>query len=512
MLRSFKGSLRVLALVAATLCVVSTADAGLLSRLAREAGDAAGSAGKHIDTPKHLLDEGASLAKRLPKVTGAASLALMPAPGNAWQLVTPDGKSLQLASLHDLPNALDDAARQTHRPLAGDLPGKAPVPDALQLALRETDFFKLRDQLVSLPPKARAVMVRPNGKTYDLKPISTSNGTRLAVALSPDVLINPATARALDGNIRFLSRPVKRADLKMARFNSSEAANASGPGDMIADLNADILASSLAKYKNSTLVVTGRITPHPQTGRPQLSVRDGKSVREVDLDAFQKAAESQRVNLMLVESKSLVQPGKSWFSRTALEKRFEAAQSAMTQAELLKALSPPNSTTLIHAADERNFRLVTASRFSPEANPVTTSPQVSPNAGDDYTLAGWLLDASLRTSVRTIHRNGEDPEHTEEVESRWIPWISNFDLILLSVLSVVTLFMSWYLWRWWNRFWRFVLGNRAAADAPSLPLKLVKIVFFLPFALIMLVPAMIWLFIGDWVRFLTWPFRKAFGR
>ncbi len=72
-------------------------------------------------------------------------------------------------------------------------------------------------------------MVRPNGKTYDLKPISTSNGTRLAVALSPDVLINPATARALDGNIRFLSRPVKRADLKMARFNSSEAANASGP-------------------------------------------------------------------------------------------------------------------------------------------------------------------------------------------------------------------------------------------------------------------------------------------
>ncbi|WP_460083224.1 hypothetical protein [Roseibium sp. LAB1] len=512
MFRTFKGSFRVLALVATTLCLVSTANAGLLSRLAREAGDAAGSAGKHIDTPKHLLDEGASLAKRLPRVTGAASLALVPAPGKAWQLVTPDGKSLQLASLHDLPNALDDAARQAHRPLAGDVPGKPKAPEALHLALRETDFFKLRDKLDNLPPNARPMMVRPDGKSFELKPVRVPGGTRLAVALSPDVLINPATARALDANIRFLSRPVKRADLKMARFSSAEVSAVSGPGDLLANLNADILASSLAKYKNRTLVVSGRIAPHPQTGRPQLGVRDGKSVREIDLDAFQAAAESQRVNLMLVESNSLVQPGQSWFSKTALEKRFEAAQSAMTQADLLKALSPPNSTTLIHAADERNFRLVTATRFSPVANPVTTSPEVSVSAGDDYTLAGWLLDASLRTSVRTIHRNGEDPEHTEEVESRWIPWISNFDLILLSVLTVVTLFMSWYLWRWWNRFWRFVLGNRAATDATSLPLKLVKVVFFLPFALIMLVPAMIWLFIGDWVRFLTWPFRKAFGR
>ncbi|WP_417708486.1 hypothetical protein [Roseibium aggregatum] len=512
MFRSFKDTLRVVVLAAATLCLASTAEAGLLSRLAREAGDAAGSAGKHINTPKHLLDEGASIAKRLPKISGAASVALMPAPGNAWQLVTPEGKSLHLSSLNDLPDTLDDAARQSHRPLAGDLPGKTKAPATLQLAIRETDFFQLRDQLGSLPPKARPVMVLPNGKTYDLKPVRHPGGTRLAVALSPDVLIDPATARALDGNIRFLSRPVKQADLKMARFDSAASANAADPGDMIANLNADILASSLAKYKNRTLVVSGRIAPHPQTGRPQLSVRDGKSVRDIDLETFQAAAESQRVNLMLVDSASLVQPGKSWFSKTALEKRFEAAQSAMTQADLLKALSPPKSTTVISAADERNFRLVTATRFDPAATPAVATPDVSSAAGDDYTLAGWLLDASLRTGVRTIHSNNEDPVHTDEVESRWIPWVSNFNLFLFAVLSAVTLFLGWYLWRWWNRLWHFVLKNSAAAEAPSRLIKAIKIVLFVPFAFVMVVPAMIWLFVADWVRFLTWPFRKVFGR
>lgn len=512
MFYNFKVTLRVLLLAAITLCLASTAEAGLLSRLAREAGDAAGSAGKHVHTPKHLLDEGASIAKRLPKISGAASIALVPAPGNAWQLVTAEGKSLHLSSLHDLPDALDDAARQAHRPLAGDLPGKTKAPGSLQLAVREADFFKLRDQLDSLPPKTRPVMVMPNGKAYDLKPVRHSGGTRLAVALSPDVLIDPATARALDGNMKFLTRPVKQADLKMARFDKAGAAKAAAPGDVVANLDADILASSLAKYKNRTLVVSGRITPHPQTGRPQLSVRDGKSVREIDLDSFQAAAESQRVNLMLVESSSLVQPGKSWFSKTALEKRFAAAQSAMTQADLLKALSPPNSTTVINAADERNFRLVTATRFDPKAKSAAASPQVSSSAGNDYTLAGWLLDGSLRTGVRSIHSNNEDPAHTDEVESRWIPWVSNFNLFLFALLSAVTLFLGWYLWRWWNRLWRYVLKNRAAAQATSLPIKLTKIVLFLPFAFVMVVPAIFWLVVADWVRFLTWPFRKVFGR
>ncbi|MDN3718444.1 hypothetical protein QW131_02450 [Roseibium salinum] len=332
-----------LAIAVAGLLTGAPADAGLLSRLAREAGDAAGSAGKHVDGAAGLVDEGVSLARKLPHAAEGTGVALLPGEGNAWQLVTSDGKSLPIASLDDIGQGLEDAAHATHRPLAGDkTPARRQGGGSFQIAIRETDFFKLRDQLHALPANARPVMIRPNGRSYPLKPVGSGARSRLAVELGPDVLINPASRRALGGNIRFLSRPVNRSNLKLARFDSA-AAQGAAPDGLIVDLNADILESSLAKFKNRTLVVSGRIVRSPETGQAQLVVRDGGTIRNIDVETFHGAAERQRVNLMIVESTTPVQPGKSWFSRTAIERRLADAQAAMTQADLMAALSPPRT-------------------------------------------------------------------------------------------------------------------------------------------------------------------------
>ncbi len=510
MFRTSKLQRLVLAVTAAGLLMTVPAEAGLLSRIARKAGDAAGSAGRHLDGPAKLLDEGVSLAKKLPRTADGAGAALLPAGGGRWRLVTPDGKSLPVHSLDDLPQGIDDAARAAHRPLAGDSVSALPKSAKnVSIAIREADFFKLRDQLNGLPAHAKPVLVRPNGKSYPLKSIAHGAGSRLAVELGPDVLINPASGRALDGNIKFLSRPVNKANLRLARFDSTaQTAASQASSEMIVDLNADILESSLSKFKNRTLAVSGQIVRDANTGLTQLAVRDGKKLRHIDLQTFQNAAERQRVNLMIVESASPAQPGKSWFSRTALEKRFANAQASMTQADLMAAVSPPNTSAVIHAADERNYRLVTTTSHAPK--PAQQAP--ASTGADDYSATGWLLDAGIRAGTRSVLNNHEDPDHTDEVESRWIPWISNFSLILGAAMAAFTLFLSWYLWKWWNGLWGYLFGNSRGAGRGSLVLRVIKVLAFLPFAFVMAVPALLWMFVGDWLKFLTWPLRKAFGK
>ncbi len=497
-----------IALATLFLLLGSEADAGLLGKLLRETGDAAGSAGKHVDGVAKHLDEGTSIARKLPKSADSAALALVPAKEGTWQLVTPEGKSLAVPSLEDLPKSLDEAAQARSRPLAGDkMPSGPQKPAKVQVALREADFFKLRDELNGLPKGVAPVLVRRNGSFQPLKPVVIGTRRRLAVELGPNVLIDPATQNALDGNIKFLSRTVNRADLKLARFDSA-AAQSVNPAETFVNLNADLLESSLARFKNRTVAVSGQIRPNPETGRRLLVVRDGKKLRQIDLLDFMAAAERQRVDLMIVESTSPVQPGKSWFSKSALEKRFAKMQSAMTQADLLAAVSPPGTTTLIHAADERNYRLVTATSHIRRTAPNSPAAGVS----DDTSLAGWLLDAGTRIGVRSVRSDHENPDHTDEVASRWLPWISNVSLILSGVTCAFALFMGWYLWRWWNGLWRRFLGQSGGNDSLSPVLFIVKVLTFVPFALVSAIPALIWLLVSDWMKFLSWPFRKVFGR
>jgi hypothetical protein len=81
------------ALIAA-LCVLCLsvsnlpASAGLLSKLAREGADAAGSVGKKFDAPTPSLDDGIWFAKKLPTKEGAASLALLPGENGTWRIIT----------------------------------------------------------------------------------------------------------------------------------------------------------------------------------------------------------------------------------------------------------------------------------------------------------------------------------------------------------------------------------------------------------------------------------------
>ena len=209
---------------------------------------------------------------------------------------------------------------------------------------------------------------------------------------------------------------------------------------------------------------------------------------------------------MVVDTGTATQPGKSLFSKSNLEKRFETAQTAFTQADLMKAVTPPNAKTIINAAEDGKTRItMTARNFGAD-------PAAATAAADDYTLSGWLLEAGTRAAVHQVRMNVEDPDHTEEVNGRWLPWFKNMDLIVYGVFALVFVFTSTKTWGWWKALWRLVGRRRKEDEDFSKGVRIVRAVTFAPFSLAMFFPAVLWIAVVSQLSFLTWPFRKLFGK
>ncbi|WP_161599744.1 hypothetical protein [Roseibium sediminis] len=487
-----------------------SAEAGLLSKLAREGAEAAGSAAKKFDAPIPKLEDGIWFAKKLPAKAGAANMALLPGENGTWRLITEAGDEVPLSSLDEMAGAADGAATQVVKGLAGDAPKITKLKNT-QIAIREADFFKLRDQIGDIPKSLDLQIVRNSGKTLPLKQVRAGDKSRLMVELDKDVLLNPKNLRAMDANLKFLDTPVKQADLKIARFDSTAKAKQQAARQTLNDptsiLDPNLLESSLAKYKNRTLMLGGKVTTDPATGAKVLQVKDGGKIVNLDLATLDASAARQRVNLMLVDTGTPTQPGKSLFSKTSLEKRFATAQTAFTQADLMKAVTPPNAKTIINAAEDGKTRITMTTRHF-DADPAAAAAA----AADDYTLAGWLLEGGARVAARQVTYFAEDPDHTEEMNGRWLPWFKNMDLIVYSVFAVVFVFTATKTWGWWKALWRMVARkSREDEDFPK-GVRIARMITFAPFSMVMFFPALVWIGVVSQLSFLAWPFRKLFGK
>lgn len=501
-----------IAIAAIFLLSVNSAQAGLLSKITREVGDAASGGGKTLHKALPSADDGAWFARKLPDIDNVENLALIPGENGSWRLVTATGDELQLSALDELSETLRKADKsqafgRTGNPtISGS--GKAP---RLQIAIRETDFFKLRKTELAAPENGTLKLVRANGRSHPLRTVEIGGVRRLVVELGDDVFLNPASARALDANFKFLNTSVNRGDLAIGGFDSGAGVSRSGAelgsGTSVSLLNADILESSLAKLKNRTLLVSGKVSPDPQTGALTLAVKDNGKTRVIDIREFESAAERQRVNLVIVDSRSPAQPGSTWFSKTDIEKRFAKAQASVTQEDFLRALSPRNARVLINAGEIGGTRVTMGARFS-------ASPQnLGANLGtaSDYSTGSWLLEAGFRSGIRAVRINAENPDHTEEVNNRWVPWVSNFELIGGSLLLLVFAYVSVTTWKWWMSLWRMIGGKRSGPDHVSRLVRVVQAATFIPFGILVFLPAACWIVLRDNLLFFSWPFRKLAG-
>ena len=485
------------------------ARAGLVSALLKGAEHAAVKAGKHADDLLPGIEDAARMARRLPDATDASRLALVPGEGKTWKLVPHEGEAISLSSLDDLNHSFDDihfsSKNGPSKSGVKTRDAKAARRNLYHVAVREEDFFKLRDQIGDLPDGVTLQLMRRSGKAYPLAAVMEDGASRLMIRLNGNILLNPATAHALDANIDFLRRGINRSDLKIGSFGKTSPKTAAKRTDRVISLDAGLLDASLARMKNRTLMITGKIHMDAATSLNSLAVKEGKTIRNIPLASLEQAAQRQRVNLILVDSTSSLQPGKSWFSKTGMEKRFAAAQQSVTQQDLLEAMAPSKADIVINASEGGKNRIMMATRYRP-GNKIA-SPASAAGTGD-YSLKGWLLDASFRAGLHQVRASVEDPSYTREMESRWLPWVSNMALIGSIIAIVAFLAISAQTWHWWMAIWGLFLPNGQALSPLTRGIRLIT---FLPFALLAFTPALFWLAIKDWFLFFTWPFRKLFG-
>jgi len=500
------------AIAAIFLLSVNSAQAGLLSKLTKEVGDAASGGGKNLHKALPSADDGAWFARKLPDIDDVENLALIPGENGNWRIVTTTGDELQLSSLDDLSETVRKAKdRQAGGRLANGAtigPGQA---RRVQIAIRETDFFKLRKTEFAIPENGTLNLVRANGRSHPLSAVKIGSVRHLVVEIGDAAFVNSANARALDANLKFLNTSVNKGNFAIGSFDRGNKVFRSGAdrgsGTNVSLLDPDGLASSLAKLKNRTLLVSGKISPDPQTGALTLTVKDKGKTRMIDIRAFESTAERQRVNLVIVDSRSPVQPGSTWFSKTEIEKRFANAQASVTQEDFLRALAPRNAKILFNAGEIGGTRITMGARFSAPTESVGT---ISGTASD-YSAGSWLLEAGFRSGMRAVRINAENPDHTEEVNNRWIPWVSNFALIGGGLVLLVFVYVSITTWKWWMSLWRMIGGRRSESEPVSKPVRVLQAATFVPFGILVFLPAVCWIIVRDYFLFLSWPFRKLTG-
>lgn len=487
----------------------NTASAGFLSKAIREAGEAGSKAGKHIDTDIPNLETGNWLTKRLVKSDDAASIALLPGKDGTWRMVGEAGTEIPIKSLDRLEDDIGKAMFRPAKKLAGGPPTKTVKLKKATIAVREKDFLKLREQLVDLPKNTNINIVRANGRVYPLQFVKTATGRVLNVKLTDNIFLNPLSAKALEANLSFLSRGVKKADLKIGSFNRvKDVKKTSNITDIVVDINPDILDSSLSKFKNKTLLLSGQIVRNVKTGKAHLVVKDGIGKTEIDLTVIEQAAARQRVNLMVVDA-GLAQPGKKLFSKTGIEKRFAKSNVAVTQMDLMQAIAPKNKTIILNSSGVGDTRIAIASNF--EKTVGATKKTSSFSDASDYSATSWIFESGLRNSARAIQHQFEDPKHTDEVEGRWIPWFSN-TIIIWTIISLILIVFSLKIsWNWWKIIMHKYFHQFFYYSKPTFSNKTLKIVGFICFAIITIIPAFVALLIGEYIQFFTWPFRKLYS-
>lgn len=488
---------------------INTANAGLISKLVREAGDAGSKAGKHVDVNIPNIEVGQWLTKSLKKSDDTAAIALLPGKDGTWRIIGEGDLEISIHSLDELGDDIGKAMVRPGKKLAGGTVTKVVKLKKATIAVREIDFLKMREQLVDLPKNTKINIVSANGRVFPLQFVKTAAGSVLNVKLSNTIFLNPLTTKALQANLNFLGRGIKKADLKIGSFNrATDVAKTSNLTDTIVDINPDILESSLSKFKNKTLLLSGKIVKNAKTGKAHLVVKDGKGKTEIDIAALEQSAARQRVNLMLVDAKT-VQPGKKLFSKTGIEKRFAKSNKAVTQMDLIQAIAPKNKQIILNTSGVGDTRVAIASNFEKTAG---TPKNISDfTDATDYSATSWIFESGLRSSARAIQHQFEDPQHTDEVDGRWIPWFSNTDLILAVILSSLFAFSLNISWKWWKMIMHKYFHQFFYYSKATFLNRILKTVGFICFAIITFIPAFIALLIGGYIQFFTWPFRKLYS-
>ncbi len=471
--------------------VPSSAHAGWLTRLAKEAGEAGGGSARK---GAGQLDEAAANLGKLPKVASAGAVAASVSGEGHWTFINKTGQRF---------TAANDAEMARLGPfLFPDGVG----PAGLNIYVTRDSVFKYPESLKALP-KSSKVWLSDGSRAYQLRYRAVSGqDPALYAQVRRDVFVQAGERSIFDEALWRLERPLKRNQIRVLSLTGGGPASlpvvarkvAGGAGNAVEKIDPQHLGPAIEALKGQTVVLTGRITGD------RLVYRAGSGFEaEVDLVALRQSASHGDVDLIVLNSPAPRQPGvRNWLWQTVGIEGLETALNSKTYADFIGALAGGGRSLEIKVVQtEANRTTLSAIGLS--------DGLVAPGSetiGDVIAEVASEVAGSVVTSAIELH--GKSESRAKELDRRIIPGVSS-DLQIGFLLMVVAGVLGWPVARrWWRWVWPHEERQEYGSWLGYRSAQLMRFVFFLVLFLPLIgVPAMIWNFLLQAWAWLTLPWR-----
>jgi len=478
-------------LLAPTLFASAAAEAGWLTRLIGDAGEAGTSAARRgVDGPNSLGDLSAA-AKRLKKRPGETVLAATVSNADHWTFSNAADETFTAANPTEMARAVGV--------LAPDALGRnitVVVADTVAVANREA---------LKLLPDAVSIRVHTRGGVFPLVPLKAPALSGPGLAIRPNLLVPVATTKSqFDAALWQLGRSFKPSNVTVLSLKRGRPSRppklldkSSGMHIATQEVAFDRVLEAFPSLERRTVVLTGRINGETLTFRTATGGRE-----DVPLGPLRAAATKHDISLVLLNAPGGRQPGvRNWLWQKASVDGLATAIKSPTMADFLSRISG-SERMIVRAGDGRPGRMQL--RIEPEVP--------ASDAIDGGLVSGWisqlLVETAGKAAVGAIEIDTPDRGRQTEIDRRIVPGIPSwFQLFVIAgfLCGVLALGLAW---SWWSRIWpaetRKEYASRTGFVAARVARTAVFLVLFLP---IVGVPAFVALILRNIWTAVTLPFR-----
>lgn len=488
------------------LLTAQSADAGWLSRLTREAGDA-GSALRHGVPGEDLAATLGRQLSALPSAEGKAmALAAHATPEGHWRFANRDGEVFTAANADEMQRAF---ATLLPEPVAGG-PGK------LRLYLSDDTIFRHAGAIEDLPRTSELFLLTAKGAAYRLH-AAPNAATGFAAAVRPSLRVNLSDRALFAETLWQLQRPLDRARVRVVALEpGARHTLPSAPLRDAADKAAAVdavdpwkLAAALRSIKGQTVVVSGRLDGELLHFKPA-----GGGERAIDLTELKRAARAADVDLVVMHGANAVQPGtRNWLWQSVGVKGLDDALAKGVRADFLQALGAARGGLQIDA------RAGPEGRIGLDIRPLDASSRPVGSVIGDW--AGGIVENVLgNVVVEAIEIDAADRERRDELALRLVPGIPSYLQWLYIGAIVLGLVGHRFSRTWWRRLWpaeeRGEYAGAFGFHAARLVRALAFVLCFLPIVglpagiltLIVGAARQVWAVLTAPYRFARWVYAK----
>ncbi len=427
-----------LCLIVAALTVAGPAQANWFTKLVKEAGEAGGDAATTAGRMAlGTLDEASQAVRRLPKAPdNGLSFAAHVTPEGHWTFSNREGVAFTAATREEL--------GRVRRSLAPEAPPEA----GLDLYLSSTTVFQRARRLGELPGDARLRLVW-QGRSFPITARNSGSETTVLAAVRPHVMVRLKNPSDFAEAVWQFERPLDRSRLRVLSLKTG------GPVELLPrprldkakrspvadDLDPRRLRPALEGVSGQTLVLIGRIEGDALRVQPA-----GGAVETLPLTELREAAAAADVNLIVLRSKSPLQPGtQNWLWQTIEVDGLERALSEPTYGGFLNALAGRSGRFVADVTRGEDGRVQLVARADRAEQGIVESvgawwdETVSDVAGNVVTEG---LSAFLTAS-----------ERQKELDERIVPGVpSDVQFYAIGALAMGLLAFS-TAYGWWRRIW-----------------------------------------------------------